>query len=50
MDEINLFIIRSFLENSHLTYRELADLTDMSVSAIHKRIRNLEEVGIINFL
>ena len=48
MDETDLFIIRKLLENSRLTYRELADMTDMSVSAIHKRIRNLEDDGIIN--
>jgi len=48
MDEIDLFLIKKLLENSRSTYRELADLTDMSVSAIHKRIRNLEDDGIIN--
>jgi len=48
MDEIDLFIIRKLLENSRLTYRKLADMIDMSVSAIHKRIRNLEDDGIIN--
>ena len=48
MDEIDLFIIRKLLENSRSTYRELADIIDMSVSAMHKRIRNLEEDGIIN--
>ena len=30
-----------------MTYRELAEITDMSVSAIHKRIKNLEDDGII---
>ncbi len=48
MDKTDLFIIRSLLENSRLTYRELADILDMSVSGIHKRIRNLEDDGIIN--
>ena len=48
MDEIDLFIIRKLLVDSRLTYRELADMTDMSVSAIHKRIRNLEDDGIVN--
>jgi len=47
MDEIDLFIIRKLLENSRLTFRELADMTDMSVSGIHKRIRSLEDDGII---
>ena len=48
MDEIDLFIIRKLLENSRVTYRELADMVDMSVSAIHKRIKILEDGGIIN--
>ncbi len=47
MDEIDLFIVRKLLENSRLTYRELADMIEMSTSAIHKRIRKLEEDSII---
>ncbi len=35
------------LENSRLTYRELANMIDMSVSAIHKRIKSLEDDGTI---
>jgi DNA-binding Lrp family transcriptional regulator len=48
MDDLDLFIIRKLLENSRLTYRKLADMTDMSISGIHKRIRSLEDDGIIN--
>lgn len=48
MDEIDLFLIKELFENSRLTYRELAEITDMSVSAIHKRIKNLEVDGTIN--
>jgi len=48
MNEIDLVIIRKLLENSRVTYRELAEMTNMSVSAIHKRIKNLEENRIIN--
>jgi len=47
MDEIDLLILRKLLENSRLTYRKLADMTDMSISGIHKRIRRLEDDGII---
>ena len=43
MDEIDLFIMKKLLENSRVTYRELADMIDMSVSAVHKRIKNLED-------
>ncbi|UCC19456.1 MAG: AsnC family transcriptional regulator [Promethearchaeota archaeon] len=48
MDEIDLIIIRKLLENSRLTFRELAEITTMSVSTIHKRIQSLIEDGIIN--
>jgi len=47
MDEIDLLILRKLLKNSRLTYRKLADMTDMSISGIHKRIRRLEDDGII---
>ncbi|MFX0072713.1 MAG: AsnC family transcriptional regulator [Candidatus Hermodarchaeota archaeon] len=48
MDEIDLFILKKLLENSRSTYRELAEITNMSVSAIHKRIKNLIDEGNIN--
>ena len=48
MDEIDLTILRKLLENSRLTYRELAEITNMSVSAVHKRIKNLVDDGIAN--
>lgn len=48
MDEIDLIIIRKLLENSRITFRELAEITSMSVSTIHKRIQNLIDDGIIN--
>lgn len=47
MDEIDLILMRKLLENSRLTYRELAEMKNMSVSAIHKRIKKLEEDEII---
>lgn len=48
MDEIDLIILRKLLENSRLTYRELAEITNMSVSAIHNRIKNLVDDEIIS--
>ena len=48
MDEIDLIILKKLIENSRLTYRELAEVANMSVSAIHKRIKSLEDDGIIN--
>ncbi|MBY9016474.1 MAG: AsnC family transcriptional regulator [Candidatus Lokiarchaeota archaeon] len=32
MDETDLFIIKKLIGNSRLTYRELAEMVDMSVS------------------
>ena len=48
MDEIDLTILRKLLENSRMTYRELAEITNMSVSAVHKRVKNLVDDGITN--
>jgi DNA-binding Lrp family transcriptional regulator len=47
MDEIDLIILKKLIENSRVTYRELGDLVDMSVSAVHKRINKLESEEII---
>ncbi|MFX0036652.1 MAG: winged helix-turn-helix transcriptional regulator, partial [Candidatus Hermodarchaeota archaeon] len=47
MDEIDLLIIRKLLENSRITYRELAEIINLSVSAVHKRIKALEDDGVI---
>ncbi|MFW9823210.1 MAG: winged helix-turn-helix transcriptional regulator [Candidatus Thorarchaeota archaeon] len=47
MDKTDFFLVKTLSFNSRLTYRELADMTDMSVSAIHKRIRHLEEERVI---
>ncbi len=48
MDEVELIIIRKLLENSRLTFRELAEITSLSVSTIHKRIQSLIDDGTIN--
>ena len=47
MDEIDLIILRKLFKNSRLTYRALAELTDMAVSTVHKRISNLIEDEVI---
>ncbi len=47
MDEIDLIFWQKLSVNSRLTYKELAEMIDMSVSAVHKRIKKLEEDGII---
>jgi len=48
MDEIDLILLKKLMEDSRVTYRELAEMTDMSVSAIHKRIKKLVGDEIIN--
>ena len=47
MDEINLILIKKLRENSRYSYRELADITNLSVSAVHKRITTLVDNGTI---
>lgn len=47
MDEIDLIILRKLREDSRLTYRKLADLINMAVSTIHKRINTLKEDEVI---
>lgn len=48
MDEIDLILLKKLMEDSRVTYRKLAEMTDMSVSAIHKRIKKLVGDEIIN--
>ena len=48
MDEIDFIILKKLLENSRVTYRELGEIINMSVSTVHKRINNLVEEGIID--
>ncbi len=48
MDKTDFFLVKTLSSNSRLTYRELADMIDMSVSAVHKRIRALEEDEVIH--
>ena len=48
MDEIDLIIIKKLIENSRVTYRELAEMVDMSITTIYKRINKLVDDGNIN--
>jgi DNA-binding Lrp family transcriptional regulator len=47
MDKIDIILCQLLLGNSRLSYRELADTLNLSVTAIHKRIQELIESGII---
>ncbi len=48
MDKVDLEIVKKLLANSRLTYRALAEETNLSVSAIHKRMQNLIDNKTIN--
>ncbi|MFW6142517.1 MAG: Lrp/AsnC family transcriptional regulator, partial [Candidatus Saliniplasma sp.] len=48
MDETDLKLCLSLIENSRTVYRELADKVELSVNAVHTRIQNLIDAGIID--
>ncbi len=47
MDEIDFMISMLLLGNSRIPYAELAEMFNMSVNSIHKRIKSMVELGII---
>ena len=47
MDKTDVILCQLLLANSRLSYRELAEKLDLSVTAVHNRIQSLIEVGII---
>jgi len=47
MDETDLRLCLLLRENSRIPYRELADRVELSVNAVHSRVNNLVESGII---
>jgi DNA-binding Lrp family transcriptional regulator len=47
MDKTDIVLSQLLLANSRLSYRELADMLHLSVTAVHNRIQNLVESGII---
>jgi DNA-binding Lrp family transcriptional regulator len=47
MDKIDIILCQLLLGNSRLSYRELADTLNLSVTAVHKRIQDLTESGVI---
>jgi DNA-binding Lrp family transcriptional regulator len=47
MDKTDVVLSQLLLVNSRLSYRELADTLNLSVTAVHNRIQNLVESGII---
>jgi DNA-binding Lrp family transcriptional regulator len=47
MDLTDLILCQLLLLNSRRSYRELADVLNLSVTAVHKRIQSLIELGVI---
>lgn len=47
MDIIDLKILRLLQENGRLSHQELADLINLSASACHRRVKILENNGVI---
>ncbi len=47
MDEIDFSISMLLMVNSRIPYRELAEIFNMSVNSIHKRVKALVDLGVI---
>jgi len=47
VDKTDVILCQLLLANSRLSYRELAEKLDLSVTAVHNRIQSLIELGII---
>jgi len=47
MDKTDIVLCQLLLGNSRFSYRELADTVNLSVTAVHKRIQDLIESGVI---
>ncbi|TFF97993.1 MAG: AsnC family transcriptional regulator [Promethearchaeota archaeon] len=47
MDKKDLLIAKKLLENCRITYRELAEILDLSVNAVYKRVQNMVDSGLI---
>lgn len=47
LDKTDLILCQLLLTNSRLSYRELAEKLDLSVTAVHNRIQTLMDMGII---
>ncbi|TET56784.1 MAG: winged helix-turn-helix transcriptional regulator [Promethearchaeota archaeon] len=47
MDDIDFTISLLLMANSRRSYRELAEMFNMSVNSIYKRIKSMVDLGII---
>jgi DNA-binding Lrp family transcriptional regulator len=48
MDKTDLIICKALMRDARMPYRDLAKLTGLSSVAVHKRVQELIDVGIIN--
>ena len=48
MDEIDITISMMLMVNSRMPYTDLADMLQMSVNSVHKRVKSLVEIGALN--
>ena len=47
MDAIDFGLCMSLVLNSRVQYKELAEIFNMSVNSIHKRIKSLVDIGVL---
>ncbi len=47
MDDVDFLILQRLRANCRLTYRELADATNLTITAVHKRVQHLLDTGVI---
>jgi DNA-binding Lrp family transcriptional regulator len=47
MDAKDLQIVKALLKNCRTTYREMAEILDLSINAVYKRVQNMLDSGLI---
>ncbi len=47
MEQLDLRIVRALCEDGRMSYTDLAERVGLSVSAVHQRVRRLEQRGVI---
>lgn len=47
MEELDQLIVRALCEDGRMSYTDLAERVGLSVSAVHQRVRRLEQRGVI---
>jgi Lrp/AsnC family leucine-responsive transcriptional regulator len=48
MDDVDIDIVIELAKNSRISFRDIAEMLDLSVNAVHKRVHTLQELGILN--